>query len=203
MSLAFDEPSHTYRWNGQVVPGITSLLASLQSFASVPPDVLEAAQERGTDTHNACQFYDEDDIDEVDLLASQPDTWARLQGWKRFLLDCQPNWSLIEEPVYHGALRYAGRPDRIGELTLAGIVVPNSVVEIKTSATKHPVWGVQTMAQAKAAGLPDTARRFTVQLLVGADGLGTYKLEEWKDPTDWPVFVSLVTLNQWKRSKNL
>jgi len=203
MSLTFDEASHTYRWKGSVVPGVTSLLGSLQSFANISPDGMEAAQERGTDTHNACHFYDEEDIDEAKLLAAQPDVWARLQGWKRFLLDCRPNWSLIEEPLYHEGLRYACRPDRIGELTLNSIVVPNCVVEIKTSASKHPVWGVQTMAQAKAFGLPYEARRFTVQLLIGADGLGTYKLEEWKDPTDWPVFVSLVTLNQWKRSKNL
>ena len=45
--LTFDEPSHTYRWQGQVVRSVTQYLERLHSFAGVPVDVLEAAKKRG------------------------------------------------------------------------------------------------------------------------------------------------------------
>ena len=49
--LTFDAEKHEYRWNGQLVPGVTSILEPLTDFSFVPPDVLRAAQDFGTAVH--------------------------------------------------------------------------------------------------------------------------------------------------------
>lgn len=197
-ALSFDAASHTYRFGGVIVPGVTSLLDSLHSFAGVDWDVLEAAKHRGSDVHAACHYYDEDDLDADELKVAQPNVWAYLGGWQKFLRDCQPNWSSIEVPVFHRTLRFAGTPDRIGELTYKGKRVPGAVIDLKTSAASHPCWGIQTSAYANAAGRP-TARRFSVQLRPD----GTYRMLEWESPDDWPAFVSLLTLRTWRERNRL
>lgn len=193
--LTFNADLHEYRWRGKVVPSVTQVLDGLHSFAGVPWEVLEAARARGTAVHTACQFFDEDDLDEDRLAVDDWDIWCYLQGWKAFVRDTEPNWSVIESPFYCPALGFAGTPDRIGEFTFRGQRMTGATLDIKSSASSHPTWGVQTAAYAhlaKTGGGP----RFTVQLEPHPDG--RYRLLEWKDPHDWPVFVSLMTLHNWR-----
>lgn len=196
--LTFDPATHTYRYAGKVVPGVTSLLDSLHSFAGVPWEVLEAARHRGSDVHLACQLFDENDLDEERLEAKQPKVHAYLKGWKKFLRDCQPNWVAIEEPVYHEGQAYAGTPDRFGGLLHKGRRLSIAQVDIKTAAASHPVWGVQ-LAAYNAAALYGDVPRLTCQLAPD----GTYRLIEWTDPADWPIFLSLLNLHHWKERHGL
>lgn len=196
--LELDEATHVYRYNGVVVPGVTGLLGLLHSFANVPPEVLEIAKERGTDVHAATQMDDESDLDEERLKAECPSIWAYLPSYRQFKQDCTPKWHSIEEPLFHRVLRYATTPDRLGEMTYKGQRLPDVVVEIKTSATSHPVWGMQLAAQANAAGRP-SARKFSLQLRPD----GAYRLKEWPNPDDFPAFVSLLTLRSWKEKNGL
>lgn len=192
--LVFNEDIHAYEYDGVRVPSVTQLLDGLHSFAGVPWDVLEAAKERGTNVHLATQYFDEGDLDEATVSAQ---VRPYLEGWKRFVLDCEPNWRAIEQPLYHPGLRYAGTPDRFGEITLKGQRI-DCQVDIKTALDAHPVWSVQTMAYNHAAGCPN-ARRFTCQLRPD----GTYRLLEWADVEAWPVFMSLLTLRTWKARNGL
>lgn len=199
--LVLDEATHVYRYNGVIVPGVTGLLGLLHSFANVPPEVLEIAKERGTDVHDMTQMEDEDDLDEPRLKAECPGIWSYLPSYRRFKRDCTPKWRAIEEPIFHRTLRYATTPDRLGEFTYQAKRVTDAVLELKTSADEHPVWGMQTMAQAQAAGRP-TARRFSLQLFPEGSPK-PYRLREWTDPDDWPAFVSLLTLRTWKERNRL
>lgn len=193
--LTFDEPTHTYRWKGVVVPSVTQVLGGLYSFAGVPLEVLEAAKERGSDVHLACQLFDENDLRDESLT---DEVRGYLKGWQKFTRDCAPVWSAIEKPVYHQGMRFAGTPDRMGRFFYQGLLIDPAQVDIKTSAASHPCWGVQTMAYNHAAGQL-AARRFSVQLRPDGD----YRLVEWKDPGDWPTFVSLMTLRNFKERHNL
>ena len=178
-----------------IVPSVTQVLGGLYLFAGVPFDVLEAARERGSDVHAACQFYDEGDLDEDSLT---DEVRPYLEAWKKFTRDCEPWWTHIEEPVYHPTLRYAGTPDRRGSFIYKGTRVSLAQGDIKTSAATHPCWGVQTAAYNEAAH-ERAARRFTIQLRPDKD----YRLIEWLDPSDWPTFVSLVTLYYFKERHRL
>lgn len=184
MSLVFDEAEHKYTLNGIVVPSVTQVLQTLHSFAGVPEHILKAAQERGTAVHLACQYWDEGDLDEDNL---HPSLRGYLDAWRKFTDDKRPKWSMIEHKGYH-PLGFAGTCDRFG------LIDDNEwSVDIKTSIQSHPVWGIQTAAYNNMYGKPN-ARRGTVRLRPD----GTYKFDQWTDPSDWPTFVSLLTLNNWR-----
>lgn len=182
--LEFDEARHEYRIGGKLVAGVTGLLGTIHRFDMVPANIMTAAQERGTNTHIACQFWDEDG--DVDAASLTQDTVLRLGWWREFLADYRPEFVGIESRVYHRALRYAGTADRF-----AVINGKPWVIDIKTALQSHPVWGMQTAAYAQAAGWGN-AKRGTVQLL--QDG---YRFLEWEEPSDWNAFASLLTLQRW------
>lgn len=182
--LTFDEPSHTYRFNDQVVPGVTSILSPLTDFDRVPPAVLEAASQFGKAVHLACELDDLDDLNEATL---DPALKPYLSAWRRFSKEHAVEWTVIEEPAYHATMRYAGTPDRLGMVN--GIL---TVVDIKSTAQLYPAVGPQLAAYANAMNVSH-ARRMAVQLK--ADG--TYVAKPYTDPTDWPVFASLLTLRNW------
>jgi len=182
--LTFDEATHTYYWHGKRVPGVTGLLKTLHNFDGVPTDVLEAASQRGTAVHLACEYLDKGILDEDSV---DPAIAGYVNGWRLFMAEKKPAWSAIEQMFYHPALAYAGTLDREG--LMEG---DEWTLDIKTAAASHPVWGIQTAAYANGRGKPKS-RRGTVQLR--ADG--TYRLIEWKASTDWPVFVSLITITSF------
>lgn len=188
--LTFDEESHTYRVGGVVRPSVTQVLDRLHTFGMVPAEVLQAAQERGTTVHLLTQYHDENDLDWESI---DPQFAGYLEGWRKFCADRKAKWCGVEVRGYSQRFGYAGTMDRLGYLG----AVP-FVVDIKTSAQPHRVWGMQTAAYRQLAAErfdPKwiTARRGTVQLR--ADG--TYSFLAWDDPDDWPAFVSLINLTNW------
>lgn len=182
--LTFDDATHTYRFGGQVVPGVTSVLSPLTDFGRVPPHVLEAASQFGKAVHRACEL---DDLGELDEAALDASLVPYLQAWRQFCADHSVEWEQIEEPAYNNTMRYAGTPDRFG--LVKGV---HTVVDIKSTAQLYPAVGPQLAAYAQALKVPHAAR-LAVQLK--ADG--TYTAKPYTDPTDWPVFASLLTLRNW------
>jgi hypothetical protein len=193
--LTFDAGQHAYFWEGVRVPNVTSILQVLYRFDMVDPAVLDAALARGQAVHHMCELYDLDDLDEGALT---DDLRGYLRAYQRFLDHCTPNWTAIEQPVFHKALRYAGTPDRLGELFWQGKLIRKADVDIKTATTDHVVWGLQLAAYNGAIGEHDR-RRFSLQLAKD----GSYRMREWTDPSDWPVFVSLLTVKTWKERHKL
>ncbi len=187
--LTFDAAAHAYRWNGEVRPSVTQCLSKLHSFGMVPRDVLEAACLRGTIVHTLCEYHDQRDLDP----ASIGDYWPYLDAWIAFTADHKAVWAGIEFQAYSERFGFAGTMDRYG--TLKGVPY---IIDIKTSAQPHRVWGMQVAAyrQLLAEHVAPSwalARRATVQL--GKDG--KYKFLAWDSPDDWPAFVALITLMNW------
>ncbi len=184
--LSFDAESHTYRFEGQPVPGVTTILKPITDFSAVPPQVLAAAAAFGIAVHRACEL---DDLGELDEGQLDPALVPYLEGWRKFSADHAVQWSHIESPVYHPVFRYAGTLDRFGLVN--GL---NTVVDIKSSAQLYPSVGPQLAAYANALPGKFTAvKRMAVQLK--ADG--TYTAKEYADPIDWPLFCSLLTVRTW------
>ncbi len=182
--LTFDEATHTYRYNGIVVPGVTTILSPLTDFSRVPPHVLRAAADFGTAVHLACEL---DDLGTLDVESLDPALAPYLAAWRKFSSEHEVEWTLIEQPVYHKALGYAGTLDRLGRVK--GLA---TVLDIKSSAQLYPSVGPQLAAYQQAAEHP-TVQRMAVQLKSD----GTYTAKTYTDPTDWPVFASLLTLRTW------
>jgi hypothetical protein len=182
--LTFDEIEHRYYWQGKPVPGVTSVLSALHNFDGVPEEILKPAQDRGTAVHLACEYDDKGILDDASI---DERISGYVQAWRQFRSDNATEWTHIEHQCFHSVLRYAGTLDRAG--TING---EKWLIDIKTSVQSHPVWGVQTAAYSNAANLTDH-KRGTIQLRSD----GTYRFHEWKSASDWPVFVSLLTVNNF------
>lgn len=190
--LTFDDPTHTYRWDGQRVPGVTSVLSPLTDYDGVPRSIMEKASARGKAVHAACQLHDQHELDEAAL---DPALAPYLSGWRNFLADYDCNWFDIEKPAYSKTMRFAGTPDREGEVRSR-----SAIVDIKTTATPMPAVGPQLAAYEHLSfGTTNKADRYAVYLYND----GTYLCKKYTDPSDFSVFASLLTLRTWCANHNV
>jgi hypothetical protein len=121
--IQFDQETHTYNLNGERLPSVTQILKPLYDFSAVPPDVLRRAAEFGTAVHKAVELYLKDDLDEQSL---DPALVGPLTAFKVFLMDhpaLAEQQPIIEIPIYHKRLKYAGTPD---------LVYPYDDIDIKS-----------------------------------------------------------------------
>lgn len=188
MKLTFDCATHTYRDNGAVIPGVTSLLAPLIDYSMVREEVLAMAAERGSAVHYATQLYDENNLDEdsIDIRIL-----GYLNAWKRFRDDQQfePYW--IEKPLGHPVHRFGGTPDRFGRMK-----GERTALDIKTVSKLMPATAVQTAAYQELGRINDMPTECRVAVQLKADG--TYRMETYRSRDDWPTFLSLLTVHNWK-----
>lgn len=188
MRLDFDQPSHTYRLNGAVVPSVTQVLAPLNDYSMVPPDILEAARIFGTHVHEACDLYNRDELDWSSL---DPSLVPYVEAWKQFLDDSGAVVIASECRVFHDLLGYAGSPDVV--LAWGSRVV---IPDIKATAVVPATVGPQTSAYAKAYQRMHGGRepaRYCIHLQAGQ-----YRSHVRNDPADWPTFVTALN---WKKIK--
>lgn len=178
--LEFDAESHTYRFGGRVVPGVTRVLEPLQMLQGVPWAVLEAAREFGTNVHLACHLWNQD---ELDIGALDDALLPYLSGWIAFVRESGFVVRASEQRVYHRQICYAGTGDAFGDWQRT-----SWVVDIKSGIVPDTV-GLQTAAYQQAMD-PRPKRRLCVQLT----GNGQYKLHEQKEASDFHYFLSALNV---------
>lgn len=196
--LTFNEELHEYRWNGVVVPSVTTIIASLYDFSFVSEVNMEKACRRGTEVHRACELYDQGALNEDGMHL-----WAWIEyfnAYKRFRAETGFVPEVNEQRIYHPQLKYAG------SLDLRGLLNDRpSIIDIKTTASLSPAIGVQlagyeqgVVSEADYKG-EKKYQRFALQLRPD----GTYRLQPYTDQTDWSVFVGLLNAYNWKRKHNI
>lgn len=191
MNLTLDESTHTYRLGDRVLPSVTQITATIAPLFGIPREVLEAKADLGTAVHLATQFYDEGDLD-ADSLPEQVGPYLR--AYAKFLRDSGARWTHIEQMAHHPAYGYAGKPDRAGYLSgLRGAKGGLSLVDLKATYRIAPIYGVQTALYAPLIGEP-VKYRFALQLKPD----GTYRLQEFRDPSDLSVGLAALTLLNWR-----
>lgn len=191
--LTRDEASHTYSYQGRVVPSVTQILKPLQDFSRVPPDVLRAKGLLGTAVHAACEFDDDGCLDEASVHEKVQPYLAAYRKWRH-----EAGASVLENEsfVYHQTLGYAGQLDRI--VLISG---RKWLVDLKTSFSYSPTWRLQTAGY--CAPRPDKAELKRAALRLKKDG--TYQWHPFDKPEhahDLTAWVSLVNVHHWK-AKNL
>jgi len=186
VSLTFTEEGHEYRFDGVVVPSVTQIIKPLYDFGGISAERLEYASNRGVAVHKATELWDMKDLDESTL---DPVIVPYLEAWKRFISENGVEIVGMEQMHFHPVYRYAGQFDRIAIFNGGAWLL-----DIKATAALSPAIGVQL---AGYGGLiPGTERRGAVQLKPD----GTYRLQEYKSKTDWPTFLSLLTIFNWRKS---
>lgn len=186
--LTFDEATHAYRFLGEPVPGVTSILQPLQSFDGIPASVLAAKADLGRRVHLTTQLDDEDDLDESSV---EDDVAPYLAGWRLFRRETGCVIELIEKRVYEPFLSYAGTLDRV--LSFAGI---RWLIDVKTSFMTPLMAGPQTAAYLRALGDTSVTHRGAVRLRPD----GTYRFDHFTGADDWSAFMACLTLARFKES---
>jgi hypothetical protein len=187
-ALTFDEPTHTYRFGGALVPGVTTILRPLSNFDGIPVEVLERKRDLGQRVHYACQLSDEDDLEESSV---ELDVEPYLVAWRKFLAESGALVLHNEQQVYEPTLRYAGTLDNV-----LGLNGAKWLVDKKTSIATPISAGPQTAAYLRALNDPSVTRRAAVRLR--ADG--TYRFDPLSGADDWSAFLSCLTLHRFKES---
>lgn len=191
-ALHFDESAHRYTLGNRVLPSVTQITSTIAPLFGISREVLEAKADLGTAVHLAAQFYDEGDLD-ADSLPEAVGPYLR--AYARFLDEARPTWTHIESRVCAPELGYAGTLDRVGFLPGLRGVKPAALclVDLKATYRIAPVYGVQTALYARAFD-GDVKHRFALQLKPD----GTYRLEEFRDPSDLSVGLAALTLMNWR-----
>jgi len=189
MSLVFNPENHEYKLDDVKLPSVTQILqgAGLSDFSKVNPELLKRAQSFGTAAHLACQLYDENRLDIKSLdIALEP----RLEAWILFKRDFGiSEFKEIEKQVYSTRYQYAGCLDRL--------TMEDALIEIKTCTTIPKTTGLQLSGYQGAYEemyKVKIKRRICVQLLDG-----TYKMEEYKEKSDFRVFTSCLNVINWRK----
>jgi hypothetical protein len=182
--LHFDPVTHTYSFNGQVVPSVTQVLQA-EGYIDTTW-FTEYGRDRGKMAHLAIHLYDMQDLDEEGL---DPALAPYLEGWKKFKQESGFVLRESEVPHCHPFRQYAGTPDKIG--TING---KSAVIDIKTGAVQE--WTrLQLSAYVELVTVEPMAR-YSVQL----KNDGTYRPLEYKDRADRAVWLSVLTSYQWKKA---
>jgi hypothetical protein len=82
----FDPVPHTYHLDGAHLPSVTQTLQASGAidFSMIPQPILLAARDRGSAVHQACHYFNEDDLDVAGFAAEFPEYWPYLSAWILF-----------------------------------------------------------------------------------------------------------------------
>ena len=196
--LDFDPIPHVYTWNGVRVPSVTQILAPLTSYDMIPPAVLEHAREEGVQIHRLIELDCAGDLDIDDLPAWISPYW---DVWRKFKADTGFNPFASEKRMFHTGLRYAGTCDLVCTLPLLKGVKGLALIDVKRSLYAGDVIGLQLAGYAQQW---DEARlhadRIKYRFAFQPRKDGTYRLEEYGDPTDRMTFNALLLVHKWRQA---
>jgi len=194
--LTFDKEQHKYYLGSEEIPGVTTIIKDMGlgpfSGAIDRSAVLEAAADRGTKVHDACQMFDENDLD-IDSLDPIIDPYVR--AWIKFREESGFTPKLIEEIVFDPVRRFCGRLDRTG---IMGSTFSRVCLDIKTGEVYADA-GIQLAAYLSCLQAETGTKRIAVKL----SNNGTYRVHEFKDRQDIQIFHAACTLWHWRKREGL
>ena len=178
-SPLFTESDQTYRdKNGVIIPRISWILKGIPEYEG---NFNANNQEWGKARHMVTQLYDEKDLNEATV---EDGLKPALEAWKAFVLKAEFQPLLIEQPLMHQKLRFAGRPDKYG--LCFGLP---SIVEIKP---KYINKRVQFQTAAQKLLIEDLGYKVDWRYSLHLSDSGSYNLEPHDNWRDEFVFKNLL-----------
>lgn len=200
--LTFDPIKHQYQWNGQPVPGVTSILnewlkvtivgeryhVNRFNGVAIPSWKMEEAGQSGTDIHKGCELIMQGGIDWDGL---DPAYAPPLRQFEKFMAELKPNILYSEAAIYHPKYRYAGTIDIIAMIGKA-----LCFIDIKTGDSGAV--GPQLAAYERGWCAQDRylGRTERYALWLPKDG-SPYKFEQLKNENDFEFFKSCMFQNKY------
>lgn len=188
--LSFDEDRHTYKLNGFIIPSVSTIMRPLSSsyYGKVDEEVLRKAADRGTKVHAAVENFLLFGIEDI-----EPSLEGYFYGFKKWIMDFEPEVLGTECRVYHKTLNYAGTADFPCAINGAP-----TLVDFKTTASVATLLTrVQTEAYKQA--FKSHGVIFERKLIVQAKKDGAYHVEEHdiNDSESWRVFTELLDVYRY------
>lgn len=187
MSLTRND-QHEYFWKGAKVPGVNEVLKD----AGFIDDAwfTDEATLRGKHVHEACEFYDQDDLDFEFLHDSYK---PYVEAYIKFRQDMPMNVVMSESMLYSKTCGFAGQLDRVFESADGS----HFLIDIKTSAVKAKWWPIQLAAYGHLIIDQYPAAKLCSLRL---DDKGRYDLSTpYFDVNNFFVFQSALVCYRWKR----
>lgn len=143
--LTFDEASHIYRLNGDIIPSVSKLMEPLkdQCYGGISKRTLENAAIKGSAVHNSIENWIKFGIDDI---PSEHRGYFNgfMEWWKQY----KPRVFGSEVRIYHKLMRYGGTIDLLCEI--GGLL---ELIDFKTTYTLlEMACGVQLEAYAAQKG---------------------------------------------------
>lgn len=125
--LTFDEASHIYRLNGDIIPSVSKLMEPLkdQCYGGISKRTLENAAIKGSAVHNSIENWIKFGIDDI---PSEHRGYFNgfMEWWKQY----KPRVFGSEVRIYHKLMRYGGTIDLLCEI--GGLL---ELIDFKTTYT--------------------------------------------------------------------
>ncbi len=180
--VQFDDATHTYHFDGKVVPSVTQVLKS----AGMIDDrwFNQGARDRGRIVTVAIELHSKGELGTV------PEGYEGYVGaWVTFLVDTGFVPRDVEKPFFNRLYGYAGTPDVEGRVPGA---TRRLIVDVKTGCDA-PHYPIQTAGYDMAYSHPHD--RWCVFLKPN----GAYAIRQHTDPRDWDVFLAALKIVHWQR----
>ena len=200
LKFNFDEEKHLYFLNDQIIPGTTEILSSvgLKSFNFQSEENNEFYRARGTYGHGACELFDKNILD-IDTLDSH--TAPIVQAWKSFRIDFGFIPELIEYRGASNVYKYGFTLDRVGIITLGPYAFKRALVDIKTGAIE-PYAEIQTAGYEIGYAEHFPKEKIDIRLVLHLKD-GKYRVKPCVDKNDRNIFLSCLTIHNYKILKNI
>lgn len=191
--LAFDAATHTYTWQGEVVPHVTGIISHLTSYDRIPPESLERARQQGVAVHKMVE------LDCKGTLADLPEwMFGHFDAWCRFKAESGFECWASERYLFHSRLGYAGTVDLVGLLPKLRTSKKPAVLDVKRSFYAGPAIGLQTAGYLEAANTAPGMDRIEERYALKLDANGTYRLQRYEDRDDSIAFLACLQQLRWK-----
>lgn len=185
----FDEPTHTYWLGERQLPGVSSIIRPcIGDLSHIPAITLQRKADLGKYVHEMAHLYDLGLADRADLAACEHPGYAT--AWAAFSDKFEPQWTVMEKPLYSEPKWFAGTPDRYGSILWNGERI-EVTLDIKCVHTLRPGTAVQLAAYAFLLKA-EASRRFSVKLCPD----GTYQIKEY--PDEMATFLSCLNVHHWR-----
>lgn len=199
--MHYDAETHTYRLNGEVVPGVTTVLKriSQEAYRFVDRALMDRAAALGTAVHKLIELRIAGTLD-TDAL--DPQLLPYLHSWDRFIATSGFLPLLSEQIVWSLRYRFAGQLDLLGELhDCIALIDAKRCAQVPVTAGPQTA-GYEIAARERFPELFRSGRpvkRFALQLNTD----GTHRLVPFTDPDDARVFLSELTTRNFLRKHKL
>jgi hypothetical protein len=198
VELEFDEPSHTYRYKGNIVSGVTSCISHI-------PEELKFNQhfiwktELGTKVHHVCEAINVTGV-RPRLEDLHEDLRPYVDAYCKFLDNAGFTIHHAEKRLFSRRHMFAGTADLIG----VDCYGKRGIFDIKTVTTLTPPVALQLAAYKMAWNEwakpgEEVESRWAIQLCPD----GTYFLMQYTDPFDERVFVCKKIAYEWDKRNGM